>query len=161
MDKSKFEFLEMLDDQETLMKVPADTVLFSEGEVGDKMYIVLEGEVRLSINDQALGMETEGGIIGEMALIEEAPRSATATTSTDCVLAPLDVDAFKSLVQKNPGFAIHLMQVLSQRPVEIVLHVAQCDGRARRDPLPARCGVRRADGPGDQGHLAGRGRGVA
>ena len=115
MEKYKFEFLETLDNQDSFIKVPADTVLFSEGEAGDKMYVILEGEIRLSINDQALGMETDGGIVGEMALIEEAPRSATATTSTDCVLAPLDVDAFTSLVKKNPEFAIHLMQVLSQR----------------------------------------------
>jgi len=115
VDKNKFEFLESLEEQEELMKAPADTVLFSEGDEGDKMYVILEGEVRLSINNQALGMEEDGGIIGEMALIEEAPRSATATASTDCVLAPMDLEAFTSLVQKKPEFAIYVMKVLSQR----------------------------------------------
>ena len=115
MQKSYFEFLELLENHDEFIRVPADTVLFSEGENGDKMFVILEGEIRLTINGQALGMEVDGGIIGEMALIDEALRSATATTVTDSVLAPLDLPAFMALVQKKPEFAVHVMQVLSQR----------------------------------------------
>ena len=115
MDKSDFEFLELLDNQDEFIRVSADTVLFSEGENGNKMFVILEGEIRLTINGQALGMEVDGGIVGEMALIDEALRSATATTVTDSVLAPLDLPAFMALVQKKPEFAVHVMQVLSQR----------------------------------------------
>ena len=115
MQKSYFEFLELLDNQDQFIDVPADTVLFREGEEGDRMFVILEGEIQLTINEQALGLEVDGGIVGEMALIDEAVRSATARTLTDCVLAPLDLEAFTSLVQKKPEFAIHVMQVLSQR----------------------------------------------
>ena len=115
MQKSDFEFLELLDNHEQFIKVPADTVLFKEGEKGDKMFVILEGEIQLTINEQALGMEVDGGIVGEMALIDETLRSATATTVTDSVLAPLDLPAFMALVQKKPEFAVHVMQVLSQR----------------------------------------------
>jgi CRP-like cAMP-binding protein len=115
VEKVDFEFLELLENQDQFIRVPADSVLFREGEKGDKMYVILEGEIRLSINNQALGLEVDGGIVGEMALIDEALRSATATTLTDCLLAPLDLEAFTTLVKKKPEFAIHVMQVLSQR----------------------------------------------
>ena len=115
MDKSEFEFLELLDNQDQFIRVPAETVLFREGDKGDKMYVILDGEIGLSINGQELDVEFDGGIVGEMALIDEADRSATAITRTDCVLAPLDLETFMALVQKKPHFAIHVMQVLSQR----------------------------------------------
>lgn len=115
MDTKEFEFLELLDNQDKFLRVPAGTILFREGEDGDQMYVILEGEIVLTINGQSLGQELEGGIIGEMALIDEAARSATATTVTDCLLAPLDRAAFMALVQRKPEFAIHVMQVLSQR----------------------------------------------
>ncbi len=115
MEDSKFEFLKLLDNQNHFVHVPADTVLFREGDVGDKMYIILEGQIHLTINEQDLFTEVDGGIVGEMALIDEDVRTATATTLTDCVLAALDLDAFKDLIQKKPEFSIHVMRVLSQR----------------------------------------------
>jgi CRP-like cAMP-binding protein len=115
MDHAEFAFLELLGDQQEFINIPANTVLFREGDDGDRMFVILEGEVQLTINEQTLGMEVEGGIVGEMALIDEAKRSATATTLTDTVLAPLDLSAFTALVQKKPEFAIHVMRVLSQR----------------------------------------------
>lgn len=115
MEKSEFEFLELLENRDEFMRVPAGTVLFREGEVGDRMFVILEGEVSLTINDQPLGTEVDGGIFGEMSLIDETLRSATATTQSASVLAPLDREAFETLVQKKPQFAIHVMRVLSQR----------------------------------------------
>jgi len=115
MDRSEFEFLELLENQDQFIRVPAGTVLFREGEVGDRMFVILEGEVALTINNQPLGTEVDGGIFGEMSLIDETLRSATATAQAECHLAPLDRAAFESLVQKKPQFAIHVMRVLSHR----------------------------------------------
>ena len=114
MENSKFEFQELLNKEE-FISVRPDTVLFRQGEAGDRMYIVLEGEISLEINGQALGTEGVGGIVGEMALIDETPRIGTATTLTDCVLAPLDMDAFTTLVKQKPEFSIHVMRVLTKR----------------------------------------------
>ena len=114
MEESKFELQELLN-KEHFIKVPSDTILFREGEVGEKMYIIIEGEISLSMNGQALGKERNGGIVGEMALLDEAARTGTATTLTDCVLAPLDMDAFMALVQKRPEFSIHVMRTLTKR----------------------------------------------
>jgi len=114
MENYKFEFQKLLDNAQ-FIKIPSDTILFREGEVGDKMYIILEGEIGLSMNGQALGKESNGGIVGEMALLDEAERTGTATTLTDCVLAPLDMDAFMALVKKKPEFSIHVMRLLTKR----------------------------------------------
>lgn len=115
MDNFEFEFLELLENHDQFVRIPAGTVLFREGDAGDNMYVILEGEISLTINGQALGQELEGGIVGEMALIDESSRSATATTRTECLLAPLDIEAFITLVRKKPEFAIQVMRVLSQR----------------------------------------------
>lgn len=115
MDQSDFEFLEMLGEQAEIFTAPAGTVLFREGDDGDQMFIILEGEVRLTINGQALGMEGDGGIIGEMAMIEQTRRSATAIAVSDCTLVPLNLDGFIEMVRKKPEFAVRVMKVLSHR----------------------------------------------
>ena len=94
---------------------PAGTVIFSEGESANEMYLVIEGQVKLSINGEPMGMEVEGGIIGEMALIDLAQRSATATAVTDCILAPLDRSKFVSMLRETPEFSLHVMSVLADR----------------------------------------------
>lgn len=114
MENSRFEFQELLNKEE-FINVPTDTVLFRQGEVGDRMYIVLEGKISLEMNGQALGTEGIGGIVGEMALIDKTPRIGTATTLSDCVLAPLDMNAFTTLVRQKPEFSIHVMRVLTKR----------------------------------------------
>jgi CRP-like cAMP-binding protein len=114
MENSKFEFQELLD-KEQFIKIPSDTILFREGDAGDRMYIVVVGEISLEMNGQVLGTAGIGGIVGEMALIDESPRTGTATTLTDCVLAPLDMDAFMALVRQRPEFSIYIMRVLTER----------------------------------------------
>ena len=114
MENSRIEFQELLNKEE-FINVPTDTVLFRQGEVGDRMYIVLEGKISLEMNGQALGTEGIGGIVVEMALIDKTPRIGTATTLSDCVLAPLDMNAFTTLVRQKPEFSIHVMRVLTKR----------------------------------------------
>jgi CRP-like cAMP-binding protein len=115
MEKEEFEFLTLLDNQDQFFPFAEGSVLFREGEAGGTMFVILKGEISLTINGQELGTEMEGGIVGEMSLIDETDRSATAIAISDCMLAPLDREAFLNLVRKKPEFAIHVMQVLSQR----------------------------------------------
>jgi CRP/FNR family transcriptional regulator, cyclic AMP receptor protein len=91
-----------------------DTV-FKEGEPGDQMYVVIEGEVDIIVHDKVV--ETVGieNFLGEMALIDEQPRSATAVAKTDCTLAPINQNRFKFLVQQTPHFALHLMKGMVER----------------------------------------------
>ena len=91
-----------------------DTV-FKEGEAGDQMYVVLEGEVDIIVNDKVVETVGVDNFLGEMALIDERPRSATAVAKTDCKLAPIIQNRFKFLVQQTPHFALHLMQGMAER----------------------------------------------
>ena len=101
------------DDKETFR---AGKEIFKERTPGDVMYIILSGEVELTLYDEPLGIESEGGMIGEMAMIgATATRSATATTLTKVKLARLDREQFKELVGENTDFALHVMEKLANR----------------------------------------------
>ncbi len=107
---------EMFRDWEDIVEFPKKTVIFSERDAADYMYVVISGDVELTLLGEPLGMEGPGGMIGEMAMIHSiANRSATATTLTKVKLARLDRDRFKKLVGENADFALHIMEVLANR----------------------------------------------
>ena len=93
----------------------AGETIFVEGEEGRHMYVVLEGSVRLSVTGRTVEKVAKGGVFGEMALIDSAPRSATATAFTACTLAPVTAARFKSLIQESPDFALEIMRVMAAR----------------------------------------------
>ena len=108
-------FLEMFRDWENTEEYDARTVIFSERDPADVMYVILSGEIELTLHGEPLGAEGEGGIIGEMAIINSATRSATATTLSKVKLARLDRDEFKALIADNTEFSLHVMAVLANR----------------------------------------------
>ena len=108
-------FLEMFRDWENTEEYDARTVIFSERDPADVMYVILSGEIELTLHGEPLGAEVEGGIIGEMAIINSATRSATATTLSKVKLARLDRDEFKALIADNSEFSLHVMAVLANR----------------------------------------------
>lgn len=93
----------------------AGDTIFKEGEPGDQMYVVLEGEVDVVVHDKVVETVRMDSFLGEMALIDARPRSATAVARTDCRLAPINQNRFKFLVQQTPHFALHLMQGMAER----------------------------------------------
>ena len=109
------DLLEIFENSEDLLRFPAGTAIFEEGSVGDFMYVVMKGQVQLSLRNEFLAEASPGGIVGEMALLDSDERSATATATTDCVLAPIDLHSFKMLIQHTPDFALHVMNVLADR----------------------------------------------
>src|SRR5262245_64905698 len=76
--------------------------IFREGEPGDLMYVVREGEVTLRVKGQVVETLGPGGVLGEMALIEHAPRTATAAARTDCKLVPIPESRFMLMVSTRP-----------------------------------------------------------
>jgi CRP/FNR family cyclic AMP-dependent transcriptional regulator len=99
---------------------PAGTKFFGEDEKAgflkrDKMYILMEGEVTLSIKGKAIGAVKAGEIFGEMAAISESPRTATAAAKTDCRVIALDDKAFQKALQVKPEFALMLMGMMILR----------------------------------------------
>jgi CRP-like cAMP-binding protein len=93
----------------------AGQVIFREGEPGDIMYVVQEGEVDVRIGDQDIDHLGPGGIFGEMALIDSSARSATVIAAIDCRLVPIDERYFHQLVQQRPYFATEVMRVMARR----------------------------------------------
>jgi CRP-like cAMP-binding protein len=95
--------------------VTAGQTIFQEGEPGNVLYILVEGQVDILINGQLLETLGPGDILGEMALIEDRPRSATAIARTDGLLTPITRQHFLTLIQRTPLFAIQVMRVLASR----------------------------------------------
>jgi CRP-like cAMP-binding protein len=93
----------------------AGQVIFQEGQPGDVMYAVTEGEVDILIHDKVINTVGPGDILGEMALIDTKPRSATAIARTDCKLVPISEKRFTFLVQQTPHFALQVMRVMADR----------------------------------------------
>jgi len=109
------DLLEVFKDSEDVVNFPAGSMITVEGAEGNKMYVVMDGEVAISINDQVLATAHYGEIVGEMALINSNIRSATAKAVTDCRLALIDQASFTSLLQHVPDFSLHVMKVLADR----------------------------------------------
>ena len=79
------------------------------------MYVLLEGEMDILVGSLLVETAQRGALLGEMALIDNSPRTASAMAKTACRLAPIDQKRFHFLVQQTPNFATHVMKVLSAR----------------------------------------------
>ncbi len=79
------------------------------------MFVIIEGEVEILIGSKTLEVLGPGEIFGEMALIDDGPRSAAAVAKTDCRLAAVNRRRFEFMVQETPFFALAVMQILASR----------------------------------------------
>ncbi len=89
----------------TLQYFPAHYQLFKKGDLGEAMYILKSGMVRIFNEQGELGQLGEGQFFGEMALLEQKPRMAGAETLSDCEIFVLKQEDFASLLQKSPEIA--------------------------------------------------------
>lgn len=81
----------------------AGTKIFEHGEAGDKLYLILEGKIRISrdvpgMGEEALAVLGPGQVFGEMALLDESPRSADARVHERCRLLVIPKDGFDDLL---------------------------------------------------------------
>jgi CRP-like cAMP-binding protein len=95
--------------------VPAGAIVFRQDAEPDVMYGVLEGDLEVRVGDRVIDTVGPGGIVGELALIDHKPRSATVRALTEARLVPIDQRRFLFLVQETPFFAINVMRVLAER----------------------------------------------
>jgi len=101
-------------DTDTTNLAPGE-ILFSEGETGNCMYVLLEGSVDVIVGGKAVEHSERGAILGELALIDQSPRTATVTAKTSAKLAKVDERRFNFMIGQNPFFATHVMKVLADR----------------------------------------------
>ncbi len=98
-----------------IQRFDAGERIFLEDDVGDCMYVVRSGRVDVITYGRALQNVGPGEIFGEMALIDDGPRSAAALAADATEVAVIDRDAFLALVRDDPKFALQIMRVLAQR----------------------------------------------
>src|SRR5687768_10205759 len=92
-----------------------DTLIFSEGEMGDCMYIIHQGEVKIHKANMALAVLKEKEVFGELALLDPEPRSASATTLSDCILFRIDQEPLYEVIDIRPEVARGFIKILCKR----------------------------------------------
>lgn len=99
--------------------VPKDFLLFVEGEPGDRLFIIQKGKVNITkiMNDKEIliAVLKEGDIFGEMALLENKPRTANAITAEDCSFLVVERKNFDAMVTTQPSLTTKLITLLSER----------------------------------------------
>jgi len=97
--------------------------IFREGDAGRDMFIIKAGEVEITRTvqgkDQRLAVLEEGDFFGEMSILEEEPRMASARAKTDCALLRIDNSTFDQMVRQNPEIPIRMLRKFSRRLREL------------------------------------------
>ncbi len=101
-------------------KFPKDAVIFEEGSVGDYMYLIREGQVKVTKmsddgREKILEMLEPGDFFGDMSLLDREPRSASVKTTLACVLLALSRQDFLDLLRQNSEVSMEMLRVLSRR----------------------------------------------
>jgi CRP/FNR family transcriptional regulator, cyclic AMP receptor protein len=94
--------------------------LFSEGDKGDKLYIILAGKIKLTKaapdgRENLLSVHGPGEMFGELSLFDPIPRTSSATAVTSAELAGVAHDDLRAWLSTRPEVAMHLLQALAQR----------------------------------------------
>jgi len=97
------------------MQVAAGGVIFEEGDPGEEMFGIVEGEIELHTTTRVIATLGVDDIFGEMAVVDRSPRMATAVAVTDSVLAVIDRQRFLFLVGETPMFALSVMSAMAKR----------------------------------------------
>jgi len=101
-------------DTEGVTLSPGQT-LFEKGEPAHGLYVVKSGEVQILDGNHVFETVGQGGILGEMALVDGGVRSATVRAIAPSVVIPVDERRFLFMVQQTPFFALRVMRVMSAR----------------------------------------------
>jgi len=123
----------------TTKRLAAHQVLFEAGEAGSSLHAVIRGRLEVSVSDAegrrvVLNLMGPGDVIGEIALLDGSPRSATVTALEPCVLLSLQRRDLLPVLQRNPAVSMQLAMVLAGR----LRRLSALTGAARFLNLPAR-----------------------
>lgn len=99
----------------TTRSAKAGEIIFKEGDEAEQLFVIKSGKIRIQLGNRTLAELSANSIFGEMALIDAAPRSATAIAVTDVELVPIAEKQFLFLVSQTPFFALNVMRVLAGR----------------------------------------------
>lgn len=115
------------------------TVLFREGEPGNKMYVIKSGRVRLSksVFDTEITIEElQGGdFCGEISLVNQQPRPVTATVVEAAAVIQIDATQFENMIRSNADIAVRMMKKMSRRLTEAQFRISNFALRTTRARL--------------------------
>ena len=97
------------------MQYEQGTEIFKEGETGDCMYIIQQGNIKIHKGKTTLAILKEKEVFGELSLLDADTRSASATADTDCILYKIDQEPFYELMDERPEVAKGFIKILCQR----------------------------------------------
>jgi len=101
------------------VEIKAGTVLTREGEPGNEAFIIASGKAEATLRGERLNVLGPGSAVGEMALLDRSPRSATVTAKDDLHVLVLDPRSFGAMIDETPTVARKIMQALAQRLREL------------------------------------------
>jgi CRP-like cAMP-binding protein len=99
----------------SVVRFNAGTKIMKEGNPGTTMYVVFEGEVAVAVGRRIVEKLGAGGVFGEMALVDQVPRAASAVARTDCALLSMNREQLIRLVKSNPGAGMAMMRAVAER----------------------------------------------
>ena len=97
------------------MEYEQGTEIFKEGETGDCMYIIQQGNIKIHKGNTTLAILKDKEVFGELSLLDADTRSASATADTDCILYKIDQEPFYELMDERPEVAKGFIKILCQR----------------------------------------------
>ena len=89
--------------------------IFRDGDVGDSMFIVLEGKISITKGDKEIALLEKGASLGEMALLDNENRSANAIAKEDSILLKINQDVFYELMESNADIMKQIIKLLTGR----------------------------------------------
>jgi len=112
--------VQLLSSHSITRSYPGDCVLINEGDDSDALYVILKGRVRVFVSDQSgrevtLNMQGTGEYFGELALLDEEPRSASVMTLERSRLALIPKEVFKRCLLEQPELAVKLVRAMARR----------------------------------------------
>jgi CRP/FNR family cyclic AMP-dependent transcriptional regulator len=112
LDRRSLDQLAMTVDE---VDVRAGTVLMTEGRSGSEFFVIVEGTVDISRGGQQLATLAAGDFLGEIALIDHGPRTATATATSACRLLVLAHREFDTMIDDNPEVRAAVLRARAER----------------------------------------------
>jgi diguanylate cyclase (GGDEF)-like protein len=110
-----FDFTSQLTPDDKVETFAAGQLIFAMGQPGDAMYIVKSGKAEIRVGDHVYSCVEAGGTLGEMALLDDDVRSASAVALTDCEVVAVKKDRLLAMVQRNPLVALEMTRYMVQR----------------------------------------------
>lgn len=110
-----FDVIEHFGQAARVLNLPSGVEVFRAGDPGDVMYVVTAGHANILVGKTIVEIAAPGSLLGEMALVDQKPRSATVVTRTACKLIPIGVTEFDLLVQETPAFGRYVLKIVTER----------------------------------------------